>query len=629
MQEIKLCPKECKRLFNAGFQKIEFGLEKPSPPMKAAYLVLQPGETTSAHIHHDCEIFIHLQGKGEVRSGKKRLPFNSNAIMQFLPFEEHSVTNTANDSSLVFLSLWWEDMNWFEKGATKQQAFDYVITSTPPTPNGDLHLGHLSGPYLRADILRRGMLLEGTHAVHQTGQDDHQSYTAQKARDLKISNKETAKQFGRRIEEALAQSKVELDRFTKPDAILGYQEQIQKRFLSLCQSGTLVKRKEEGFIDSEGIFLFEAFLSGFCPYCHARCRGNLCEECAYVHDCQQIDAPQSTVTSGDIQKIETERYFFPLEPFREKIETFLQECPMNSSLRNWCQSILRKPLPDYPVSFPFDWGVPVPADSGQVISVWFEMGLAHHFFSETHYPDKKLIQCFGKDNAFFNCFLFPAIFMALNTCALPVGLISNEFFLLDNEKFSTSRKHAIWLLSHINEETVEPTRFYLSLQSPEQSRTNFSVNQYEEFVETVVCGKWQETLKSIEKHLETWGGAASSPYLWSERDRQFFNELVFFRKQIRSCYTPASFSNKQAAEALAGFMEQLADYLNQVSPLDPETFPTQVSLELLALKQFAIGLYPIMPEFSKQLRDRLGFPDLSWENSLSWISENTKISLYK
>ena len=191
-------------------------------PFGSMWCVVPPGETIKPHRHHEGETYIVAQGRGEMIVDGERLEVGPGDAIYMDPFRTHALCNTAESGDLLFMAVWWEDMEHaaaqgekIEGEARARPVKRVLITATPPTPNGDLHVGHLSGPYLGADIHRRYLEMRGIEVHYVSGADDHQSYVPLKAHRLGITPREVADRFAGEVEETLAMADIELDLFVR------------------------------------------------------------------------------------------------------------------------------------------------------------------------------------------------------------------------------------------------------------------------------------------------------------------------------------------------------------------------------------------------------------------------------
>ncbi|NJQ04670.1 class I tRNA ligase family protein [Streptomyces lonarensis] len=366
------------------------------------------------------------------------------------------------------------------------------ITATPPTPNGDLHVGHLAGPYIAGDVLRRFLTADGRPAHYTSGLDDHQSYVPVRGfKDGRRAAEDVADTYGASITDVWSRAGVEFDALSRPRRDAGYAEHVQEFVRGLHDRGHLVARTRPlPWCGSCERWLYEAYVSGGCPHCGSSSNGNACEPCGRPNDCADLTDPSCVPCGRPAVLRACERLYFPLAPFADRLAAFWQRVAMPPHLRALCETMLADGLPEIAVSHPGDWGLPttVPGFERQRIYVWFEMGpgyLWQHGLLgfDPQGPTDHLgtpesrgpVQFFGFDNGYFHALLFPAQFLAHpSRPPLPRAFVVNEFYRLEGLKFSTSRRHAIWAHDELVRTPADVLRFHVLADRPEGRQTSFS-----------------------------------------------------------------------------------------------------------------------------------------------------------
>ena len=339
------------------------------------------------------------------------------------------------------------------------------ITATPPTPNGDLHLGHMAGPYVAADVMRRYLIAEDVPVLMTTGMDDHQSYVPAQGRREGWSGLKVADTYGQRITDAWREAGVRFDRVVEPRETPGYADFVQAFFRKLHDSGFIEPRTRPlPYCASCDRWLYEAHVNGGCPHCGAPSGGNACEACARPNDCGNLSDARCNACGAQADLREQTRLYLPLAPFAERLEAFWARTPMPPHLRAVCRAMAADGLPEIAVSHPTDWGVPVPVEgfTDQRIYVWFEMapGYLLEYDPRAPRPATGPIQFFGFDNGYFHAVLHPALYMAWDDrLPLASAFVVNELYLLEGIKFSTSRRHAVWAVDGLREVGVDAVRY--------------------------------------------------------------------------------------------------------------------------------------------------------------------------
>lgn len=367
-----------------------------------------------------------------------------------------------------------------------------LVTATPPTPNGSLHLGHVSGPYLAADAYVRSERKRGREVFLISGIDDYQTYTDVRARQSDSTAAEVADLYGTRIQESWRRAAVRFDVVGQPRSDARHRQLVQAAFTTLRESRTIVPRTRAlPWCENCGSWLFEAYVRGQCPHCDAPSGGNACEVCGRPNDCRDLRAPTCATCGRPAELRECERLYLVLDEMQDDLKKFWARATMPSHLQRLVFEMLHDGLPEISVSHPSRWGITVPNGEypDHTIYVWFEMALGYlaaaarlpvaeaDWTSVWKNHDWEIEQFFGYDNGYFHTVLFPAIYMAFDEeIRLPTRFQTNEFLRLREDKFSTSRNHAIWMDEYVEPDDYvarDSLRVYLASIRPEARQTSF------------------------------------------------------------------------------------------------------------------------------------------------------------
>lgn len=528
-----------------------------------------------------------------------------------------------------------------------------LVLATPPTPNGDLHLGHLSGPYLRADIYTRYSKMRGAETYYLTGADEHQSYVAYKGEKLGLSPPETADKFGEMMRRTLEAAHVEVDLYARPRQSPHHIALVQEFVKRLYEEGKLlVKEGPSPYCETCDQYLYEVYIHGKCPHCGSGVGGNVCEDCGRPNDCLNIREALCTRCGNAAGTRTFKRLYFPLSNYERQLRAYFESAQMSPHVRVLCEQMLADGLPDISLSHVSRWGIPVPVEGfdGQTVFVWFEM--APGFLAATQElcerlgvregwrdfwtsDDVDIIQFFGFDNAHFFAVFFPAIFMAYDAqIRVPRTMVINEFYRLDGLKFSTSRNHAVWggdILARVPADTI---RFHLSYSGPETEQTNFTLSEYQETTRRELVGQLQGWLNELGRKMEGAFGrvvpAATEP--WTDEQKQFYERLQSFTAEAAASYETRGFSPHRATRVISELARTAHRFAKEEEPwslLDSRRpqWQTGVALELAAAKTLAMVSAPLMPEFARELWRDLGGrdEDLKWEETPSLLQPGTRV----
>lgn len=488
------------------------------------------------------------------------------------------------------------------------------VTATPPTPNGDLHVGHLSGPFLAADVFTRYQRLRGSCVAYMSSSDDHQSYVLTTAERSGREPDRLVRECGRQIQETLRNSNIELDVYSHA---LGNRQHIAfvQDFIRLLIARELVvvKNHPSPYCDCCGRFLYEALIRGRCPYCEAEAAGHLCEACGCVNDPRDLIDPQCSRCGSEPSIAGCDAMFFPLEPHRALLEDFYgSRLGWRPHLEGFCRGLLERELPEYPVSHPTNWGIPLPVAGfeGHSVNVWLEMYPGHVLTAREWSADKlkedwpavvgdsTLVQFLGHDNSFFNAVLHATLSLVLGEeWLVPEYVITNEFYFLESEKFSTSRGHVIWGRDILDKIPADLLRYYLCRSNPEHWQTTFSEADLHATTYDLKAA-WTDATERLLAYAN--GGAPDAQAL----DGQIAGLIGWAQQALERAYSADGFSLRTAAVVIGDFATAVQEYAvrSKAGSGQGKNLPSNAAALLRAL---AVLSAPILPSTSEQLWDRL------------------------
>ncbi len=644
----------------------------PTTPFNAYWNIIPPESETKLHRHHEGETFIIVRGAGVITvAGESREVEVGDAIYMD-PFAYHTLANTSESEELLFLNIYWEDMKLIfdpsgseastaaqpaataKPAATAAPRKRTVIYGSPPNPNGDMHLGHMSGPYLTADILVRHRRMLGEDAHLAIGTDDNQCWTAAKASQLGLEPQETADRFATEITKTLDSARLNVSAFYRPNAGERYSELVCDAVEKLYAQGHLVAREAPALV-CEGCsqYLFEVYVSGKCPHCGVKCCGNACEDCGRPNEVVDLVDPVCAGCGATPKKTRLRRLFFPLEPHRQTLLDYYDTVVMSTRQRALCRQLMEGPMPEIIASHLSGWGIPVPLQGfdGQCVSAWIEMAPGYlagsadvsdaigrddgwrAFYGSDH---GQSIQCYGYDNCWNHGLVYPALLKAYDPeIRLPIAHITNEFYLLDHEKFSTSRGHAVWARDLIGKNSADTVRFYMARTRPEAERTNFSLGEFSDFVERELIGRWGGWLAALQAKVSRgYDGAVPEAGAWSDNHRSYLERLQQTLVDIGRAYALESFSLQRITRLASELVRAARDFGKTedawaaVGSAKDER-RTGIALELAAARALALTTAPVMPDFAQRLWEGLGYSDQvgdqSWQTLPEFVAPGNQV----
>jgi methionyl-tRNA synthetase len=367
-----------------------------------------------------------------------------------------------------------------------------TITAALPYANGPIHIGHLAGCYLPADIYVRFLRMRGEEVAFVCGSDEHGMAITMKARKEGVTPREIVDRYHEMMRDALAGFGVQFDIYSRTSSPK-HAEVASNFFQTLYEKGVFEARETDQYYDPEAEqFLADRYITGTCPKCQAAgAYGDQCEKCGSTLNPTDLIQPTSTLSGAAPEMRKTTNWFLPLDKLAPELRTYIESHPeWKSNVYGQCKSWLDAGdgLQPRSMTRDLDWGVPVPVEGadGKVLYVWFDAPIGYitatqELFGadwETWWKDEetRLVHFIGKDNIVFHCLIFPAILMQHGGYILPQDVPANEFLNLEGEKLSTSRNWAVWLHEYLAEfpGKQDSLRYALCATMPETKDNDFT-----------------------------------------------------------------------------------------------------------------------------------------------------------
>lgn len=658
----KLDPEAFVHAYNVDLQSLYPWEGVVEPPFGAVWSVLAPGESTKAHAHQECESFIIARGRGVLALNDERIEVGPGDVSFHRPFDSHVLTNES-DEDLVFLGVYWEDRSQWQEGEKTQeprQVKRTLVTAAPPTPNGDLHLGHLAGPYLSADYLARYLRLRGIDARYASGSDDNCMWVVKAAGDSGTPE-ETARSFTDGIVEALELAGADLALFPRPNETPHHLDMVKEFFTTLYERGDLVvKDVPTAYCESCDQVLVEYQVRGRCPRCGEGVPGETCEACGWIHHGDVVDPECATCGRPAVFK-PVRRPVFPMSRQAEGLRDWLRRVDMPTNLRSFCEAALTQGLPDVPVTKPGSWGieVPVPGFEDQRLCAFFELaprylGYARQLSDEDGQgggwerwwksEDSRVVQFCGFDNAHSYGIYVPSLLLAFDPeIRLPDAMITNEHYHLAGSKFSTTRNHRILgrdLLAKVPRDAV---RFYLAFTAPEREQTRFTLDEFQAACRRELLDGWEGWLQGLGRRVEELhDGELPATGDWTPEHRRFFRRLERLLLEGGEAYEPWSFSPQRATRVMTEIVREARRFgrgelhWDRSADTRSQERRTSLALQALAAKVLALVAAPVMPETAARIWRALGLDGGAdqdrgprpgdWEQALEWVPAGSDVS---
>lgn len=533
-----------------------------------------------------------------------------------------------------------------------------LVTSALPYANGPIHLGHLSGAYLPADIYVRYKRLNGDDVLYICGSDEHGVPITITADKEKVSPQVIIDRYHESNKRAFKRFGMSFDNYSRTSLPI-HHETAKEFFLEFYNRGLFTEKKSNQFYDEKAkMFLPDRYVEGTCPRCgNEQARSDECENCGSLYDPSELINPKSKVTGETPVLKETTHYYFPLGKYQPALENYVNE--MNEkygwkeNVLQYCRGWFKEGLKDRAITRDLDWGVKVPVDSaaGKVIYVWFEAVLGYisstkEFSQLKKQPDlwkkywqdikTKYIAFIGKDNVVFHTIIFPAILMAWNEgknekYCLPQNVPANEFLNFEGKKFSKSRGWGIDVDEFLNIFPPDPLRYTLAANLPENKDTDFYWKEFQlrnnSELADILGNFINRTFTFIHKHFDGKVPAKGKP---EKIDNDMLIEISEYPGRIAELFE--RYKIKDGVNEMMNLARDGNKYFNDSEPWvtiksNKEKCGTTLNICLQAIYTLAELFYPVLPFSSEKLFKMLNAKPVDWrESGKSLLKEGHQIN---
>ena len=533
----------------------------------------------------------------------------------------------------------------------------YMITSALPYANGPLHIGHLAGAYLPADIYVRYLRLMGKDVVWVCGSDEHGAAITIKAHKDGTKPREIIDKYHVLFEEAFSKMGISFDIYHRTSAQI-HHETSQEFFRTLHEKGEFIEKESEQFYDEEvKMFLADRYIKGKCPKCTAAgAYGDQCEKCGASLSPSELIDPVSTLTGNTPVLKPTKHWYLPLDKYegwlKEWITTGHLDGVQEHDPTEWknhvlgqCKSWLDGGLNPRSMTRDLDWGVDVPQEiegaEGKKLYVWLDAPIGYISATKQwaldnnkdwkpYWQDEKtaLVHFIGKDNIVFHCLIFPAILKAHGDYVLPQNVPANQFVNLEGDKISTSRNWAVWVNEFVDEmpDRIDELRYHLIKTMPEQRDSEFTWSGYQESVNNelvnnlanfvnrvvVLTNKYYEGVIPGFNPDEVFVSASTEDYdgFHESEMLQLHDDLQEVAEYIRNFEFRAALTQIMRISSQGNQLLQFNEPWKQIKE-EPEVVKVVMNLALQVVVALSVAIYPFMPSASERMRSLLGMPTLT------------------
>lgn len=514
----------------------------------------------------------------------------------------------------------------------------YLITSALPYANGPLHLGHIAGAYLPADIYVRYLKLKGNDVAFICGSDEHGVPITLRARKEGVSPQDIVDKYHGMIKKAFEEFGIAFDIYHRTSDPL-HHETASEFFKTMYEKGEFIEKEEEQFFDEqEQQFLADRYIIGTCPKCgYEEAYGDQCEKCGSSLSPKELGNPKSKL-SGNIPILKkTKHWYLDLEKYQnEWLEDWIDSHKKDwkSNVYGQCKSWLNGGLQPRAVTRDLDWGVPVPVEGadGKVLYVWFDAPIGYISATKAwaekagknwkdywQSDDSKLIHFIGKDNIVFHCLIFPSMLKAHGDYILPDNVPANEFLNLEGDKLSTSRNWAVWIHEYLQEfpGKQDVLRYTICANSPEQKDNDFTWKDFQsrnnsELV--AILGNFvNRTLVLTHKYYD---GKVPACGKLTDFDKETLAEISVIKEKLEKSIE--SFRFREAVKIAMDLARLGNKYLADTEPwkvikTDEERVKTIMNISVQITAALSVVLEPFLPFTTKKLREFLNIEKLAWD----------------
>ena len=516
----------------------------------------------------------------------------------------------------------------------------YTITAALPYTNGPIHIGHLAGVYVPADIYARYLRLKGKDVAYICGSDEHGVAIPMRAKKEGVSPQDIINKYHGIIKKSFSDFGISFDNYARTSDTI-HHETASAFFNKLYENGDFIEEVSAQLYDAEANqFLADRFVVGTCPKCgFEESYGDQCENCGTTHNATDLINPKSAITGNTPSIKETKHWFLPLD----KHETFLREWILEGHKKDWkpnvygqVKSWVEDGLRPRAVTRDLDWGIPVPVKGaeGKVLYVWFDAPIG--YISSTKEwaeregknwedywkkEDTKLVHFIGKDNIVFHCIIFPSMLKAHGDYILPDNVPANEFLNLEGNKLSTSKNWAVWLHEYLEEfpNQQDVLRYTLTANAPESKDNDFTWKDFQAKNNNELVAIFGNFINRVVVLTNKYyNGKVPYPNDFTEVDEDVLNAVKEFPDTIGKSVERYRF--REASQELMNLARLGNKYLADEEPwkvikLDEDRVQTILYVALQISTALAIISEPFLPFTSEKLKKILAVDNnLSWEN---------------
>ena len=515
-----------------------------------------------------------------------------------------------------------------------------TVTAALPYANGGVHIGHLAGVYVPADIYVRYLRLKKQDVVFIGGSDEHGVPITIRAKKEGITPQDVCDRYHTIIKDSFKEFGISFDIYSRTTSET-HHKFASDFFKKLYDEGKLVEKESEQLYDPEAKqFLADRYVMGTCPKCgNPNAYGDQCEKCGSDLSPMELIDPHSTISGAKPEVKKTKNWYLPLNNYQEWLKQWILEDhkEWRSNVYGQCKSWLDMDLQPRAMTRDLDWGIPVPVEGaeGKVLYVWFDAPIG--YVSNTKElcekepekwgtwqkwwqdPETRLVHFIGKDNIVFHCVIFPTMLKAHGDYILPDNVPANEFLNLENDKISTSRNWAVWLDEYLKDfpGKQDVLRYVLTANAPETKDDNFTWKDFQERNNSELVAVYGNFVnRALQLTKKYWNGVVPACGELLDVDKKAIEEFENVKAKVENYLNVFKFREAQfEAMNLARIGNR---YITECEPwkvwkTDPKRVETILNISLQLVANLAIAFEPFLPFSSNDLRKMLNMESFEWE----------------
>jgi len=516
-----------------------------------------------------------------------------------------------------------------------------TVTAALPYANGPVHIGHLAGVYVPADIYVRYLRLKGREVLFVCGSDEHGVPVTIRAKKEGCSVQDVVDRYHGIIKKSFADFGISFDIYSRTTSKTHHQFAADF-FKTLYEKGKFVEMTTEQFYDEETKqFLTDRNIKGECPRCHSEgAYGDQCEKCGATLSPEELINPVNAINGNPLVKKATKHWYLPLEQYQEWLEEWIlkEHKEWRSNVYGQCKSWLDGGLKPRAVTRDLDWGIPVPVEGaeGKVLYVWFDAPIG--YISNTKElcekepekwgtwqkwwqdPESRLVHFIGKDNIVFHCIVFPAMLKAHGGYNLADNVPANEFLNLEGKKISTSKNYAVWLNEYLEElpNRQDELRYVLTANAPETKDNDFTWADFQARCNNELVAVYGNFVnRALQLTQKYYNGIVPACGELTETDKATLAEFADVKDKVEVLIENFKFreAQKEAMNLARIGNKYIADEEPwKVIKTDPERVKTVIYISLQLTANLAIAFEPFLPFSSAKLREMIAMDELNWED---------------